>query len=105
MRLLAQCLVQPGRHPNRNDSACCHTLMFAGRPEARKPGRMRFASDRIRRIRPHRLARAARDAPDPSYPLRLHLPDFTLSSVVEEVHRWSTLGRSCFSDLMQKLRM
>jgi len=37
--------------------------------------------------------------------LRLYLSDFTLSSVVEEVHRWSALGRSCFSDLMQKLRL
>ena len=37
--------------------------------------------------------------------LRQQLPDFTLSRVVEEVHRWWTRGRSCFSDLMRKLRL
>lgn len=37
--------------------------------------------------------------------LRQQLPDFTLSSVVEEVRRWWTRGRSCFSELMRKLRL
>jgi len=37
--------------------------------------------------------------------LRQQLPEFTLSSVVEEVHRWCIRGRSCFCDLMRKLRL
>ena len=37
--------------------------------------------------------------------LRLQLPDFTLWSVLEEIDRWTTRGRSCFSDLMRKLRL
>lgn len=37
--------------------------------------------------------------------LRQQLPDFTLSSVVQEVHRWWTRGRSCFSELMRKLKL
>ena len=35
--------------------------------------------------------------------LRQYLPDFTLSTVVEEIARWSARGRSCFSDLLAKL--
>jgi transposase len=37
--------------------------------------------------------------------LRQQLPEFTLSTVVEEVHRWWTRGRSCFSDLTRKLKL
>jgi hypothetical protein len=37
--------------------------------------------------------------------LRQQLPSFTLSSVVEEIRRWTICGRSCFSDLMRKLRL
>ena len=37
--------------------------------------------------------------------LRQHLPDFTLLSVVEEIQRWATRGRSCFSDLLRKLKL
>jgi hypothetical protein len=37
--------------------------------------------------------------------LRQQLPSFTLSSVVEEIRRWTTRGRSCFSELMRKLRL
>ena len=37
--------------------------------------------------------------------LRLQLSCFTLSSVIEEIERWSTRGRSCFEDLMRKLRL
>jgi hypothetical protein len=35
--------------------------------------------------------------------LRQHLSPFTLSSVIEEVQRWSETGRSCFSRLAEKL--
>ncbi len=35
--------------------------------------------------------------------LRQYLPDFTLSTVVEEIARWSARGRSCFSDLLAQL--
>jgi hypothetical protein len=37
--------------------------------------------------------------------LRQQLSDFTLSSVVGEVRRWWTRGRSCFSELMRKLKL
>lgn len=37
--------------------------------------------------------------------LRLQLPCFTLASLVEEIQHWSARGRSCFSDLMRKLKL
>jgi hypothetical protein len=37
--------------------------------------------------------------------LRQYLPTFTLASVVEEVGRWSTCGRSCFTELLSKLNL
>jgi transposase len=35
--------------------------------------------------------------------LRQHLPTFTLSSVIEEIRRWSETGRSCFARWVEKL--
>src|SRR5271157_4326645 len=35
--------------------------------------------------------------------LRQHLPSFTLSSVIEEIRRWSKTGRSCFARWVEKL--
>jgi hypothetical protein len=37
--------------------------------------------------------------------LRQYLPSFTLSSVVEEVQRWSLRGRSCFAELLRRLKL
>jgi hypothetical protein len=37
--------------------------------------------------------------------LRQYLACFTLSNVVEEVQRWSTKGRSCFAELLDKLNL
>jgi hypothetical protein len=37
--------------------------------------------------------------------LRLYLPCFTLRTVVREVRRWLEVGRSCFAELMEKLRL
>ena len=37
--------------------------------------------------------------------LRQYLPRFTLSSIVEEVGRWSACGRSCFAELLEKLNL
>ncbi len=37
--------------------------------------------------------------------LRQYLASFTLSSVVEEVARWATNGRSCFAELLEKLNL
>jgi len=37
--------------------------------------------------------------------LRLYLPKYTLSSVIEEIGRWQQTGRSCFRDLLDKLGM
>jgi hypothetical protein len=35
--------------------------------------------------------------------LRQHLASFTLSSVIEEIRRWSETGRSCFACWAEKL--
>ncbi len=35
--------------------------------------------------------------------LRQHLASFTLSSVIEEIRRWSETGRSCFARWAEKL--
>jgi hypothetical protein len=35
--------------------------------------------------------------------LRQHLASFTLSSVIEEIRRWSEAGRSCFARWAEKL--
>ena len=37
--------------------------------------------------------------------LRPHLPTFTLSSVIAEILRWSTVGESCFATLLAKLHL
>jgi hypothetical protein len=37
--------------------------------------------------------------------LRLYLKTFTLSSVIEELQRWGTAGRSCFTALLKKLKL
>jgi len=37
--------------------------------------------------------------------LRLQLPEFTLSSLVNEIQRWSACGHSCFTDLLRKLQL
>lgn len=37
--------------------------------------------------------------------LRLYLPKFTLGSVIEEIKRWSEVGKSCFRQLLEKLKL
>jgi transposase len=37
--------------------------------------------------------------------LRLYLPTFTLSSVIAEIQGWTEKGRSCFTDLLMKLKI
>jgi transposase len=37
--------------------------------------------------------------------LRLYLPTFTLANVIAEIGRWVEHGRSCFTDLLEKLRL
>jgi hypothetical protein len=37
--------------------------------------------------------------------LRVHLATFTLSSVIEEVQKWSDAGQSCFAKLLTKLNL
>jgi hypothetical protein len=37
--------------------------------------------------------------------LRLYLPTFTLASVIAEIGRWVEKGRSCFTDLLEKLQL
>jgi hypothetical protein len=37
--------------------------------------------------------------------LRLYLPTFTLTSVIDEIHRWWQAGQSCFTKLLKKLKL
>jgi transposase len=37
--------------------------------------------------------------------LRLYLSDFTLSNVLAEIQRWQEVGRSCFAELLEKLKL
>jgi len=37
--------------------------------------------------------------------LRLHLPTFTLSSIIAEILRWSDTGESCFARLLSRLQL
>jgi len=37
--------------------------------------------------------------------LRLYLPTFTLSSVLAEIRRWTQTGRSCFTELLDTLKI
>jgi transposase len=37
--------------------------------------------------------------------LRLYLPKFTLTMVIDELKRWSQAGRSCFEKLLRKLKL
>lgn len=37
--------------------------------------------------------------------LRLYLPTFTLANVIAEVNRWVEAGQSCFTKLLQKLKL
>jgi transposase len=37
--------------------------------------------------------------------LRLYLPKFTLTSVMEEINRWQQVGHSCFTKLLKKLKL
>jgi len=37
--------------------------------------------------------------------LRLYLPQFTLQSVMEEIDRWERAGKSCFTRLLNKLKL
>ena len=37
--------------------------------------------------------------------LRLYLPKYTLSNVIEEIQRWRATGRSCFRELLEKLNL
>ena len=37
--------------------------------------------------------------------LRLYLSTFTLSTVLAEITRWTKVGRSCFTELMEKLKL
>ena len=37
--------------------------------------------------------------------LRLYLPTFTLSGVLAEIRRWAETGRSCFTELLDALKI
>jgi hypothetical protein len=67
-----------------------------GAAEARKTGR---TSKTLRGARRQTVITSVIES------LRLRLPQFTLSTVVDEITNWATRGRSCFSDLMSKLEL
>jgi len=37
--------------------------------------------------------------------LRLYLPTFTLGGVLDEINRWWETGRSCFTKLLNKMKL
>jgi transposase len=37
--------------------------------------------------------------------LRLYLSDFTLGTIIEEVQDWATAGKSCFSNLLERMKL
>ena len=37
--------------------------------------------------------------------LRLYLTTFTLGNVIAEIQRWTEKGRSCFTELLNKLKL
>ena len=37
--------------------------------------------------------------------LRLYLPKFTLTGVIEEINRWWQAGQSCFTKLLKKMKL
>ena len=37
--------------------------------------------------------------------LRLYLPEYTLGKVIEEIKRWQETGRSCYRELLEKLKL
>ena len=37
--------------------------------------------------------------------LRVYLPEYTIRSVLAEIKRWSAVGRSCFKELLEKLKI
>jgi transposase len=37
--------------------------------------------------------------------LRLYLPTFTLTDIIEEIKRWQQAGKSCFTTLLQKMKL
>lgn len=67
-----------------------------GASEARKTGR---TSKTLKGARRQSIVTSVLES------LRLYLPIFTLQSVIEEVQRWWAMGRSCFTELLDKLHL
>jgi len=67
-----------------------------GAAEARKTGRTNKTANGARR---RTILASVLES------LRLHLPTFTLPSVIAEVMRWSEVGCSCFTALMKQLKL
>ena len=64
--------------------------------EARKTGR---TSKTLRGARRRTVIVSVLDS------LRPYLPTYTLSSVIEEIARWTAAGKSCFAKLLEKLKL
>jgi transposase len=67
-----------------------------GAAQARKTGRTNKTCDGARR---QTILTSVLES------LRLYLPTFTLGSVLEELKRWWVTGRSCFENLLDKLKL
>jgi hypothetical protein len=95
VRLLARAelftfVTEPAVEPTNNEAE--RTLRNPA--QARKTGR---TSKTIRGARRQSIVHSVLES------LRAHLPTFTLSSVTAEVIRWSRVGRSCFTELLETL--
>ena len=92
---------KPVKQPNRQtqqvgatNNEAERTLRFSA--EARKTGRTNKTTSGARR---QTILTTVLES------LRLYLKSFTLSSVIAEIDRWVEKGRSCFEDLLTKLKL
>jgi hypothetical protein len=92
---------KPVQQPNGTTTAVAGTNNEAertlrGPAQARKTGRTNKTSAGARR---QTIVTTVLES------LRLYLPSFTLASVLDELKRWWTTGRSCFEQLLNKLNL
>jgi transposase len=92
---------QPAAQPNRTTQPVAGTNNEAertlrGAAQARQTGRTNKTLDGARR---QTILTSVLES------LRLYLPTFTLATVLAELQRWWAAGQSCFTKLLQKLKL
>ena len=65
---------------------------------------LRGAARPVARIKPCRRARRQTVITSVLESTRQYLADFTLATLLAEIERWTTRGRSCFTDQLNKLK-